>query len=383
MLRPFGRTGLLAHPLGIGCMRLPVLDDGAVDRPAAVALLREALDSGATHFDTAHVYHGGTSESVLGEALAEGRRDRAFISTKSPVWEAKTEAYFDRLLDESLARLRTDRIDLYLLHALQGATWGPARDAGALAFLDRAKRDGRIRFAGFSFHDGPGLFREICDAYPWDACLLQFNYMDVEFQAGLSGIRHAHARGMAVMAMEPLRGGRLVKRVPEDVLAAFAAAREGRSPAAWALRFVLDHPEIAVVYSGMGTRGQLRENLATAEGCPAGSLSAAERAALARARDLFRARFKVHCTECGYCMPCPRGVAIPLALDVYNSRFAYGQDAALEGFYRAMAAEGQGAGRCDRCGACEARCPQGVPIREALAAAHELFGGGEGDGTGR
>ncbi len=264
LYRPFGRTGERVSILGFGCMRLPILDGRHenIDVPLATEMLRYAIDKGVNYVDTAYPYHGaamdgtpGASEPFVGEALQGGYRDKVMIATKLPPWLVKSREEMDEVLDGQLQRLRTDCIDCYLLHSLNAGQFKRMKELGALDFLDEAKRQGKIRFAGFSFHDEGAAFAPIVDAYDWDFCQIQYNYMDQEYQAGVAGLAHAYEKGLAVVVMEPLKGGRLAAKPPVSIQDLWDAASVRRTPAAWALRFVWDDPRVSVLLSGMGSHG--------------------------------------------------------------------------------------------------------------------------------
>lgn len=373
LYRQISSSGERLPVLGMGCMRLPQTPEGRVDLEEAVALIRAAIDGGASYIDTAVPYHGGESEQVVGMALADGYRDRAFLATKLPAKRVESREEMDRYLDDSLRRLGTDHLDAYLIHSLTKSRWNRLWDMEVDLFLDEAKADGRIRYAGFSFHDTPGSFREIVDAYAWDLCQVQYNYLDTGYQAGTAGIRYAAEKGLAVVVMEPLRGGMLAAP-PESVREIFAAAPVRRSPAAWGLSWVLDHPEVTTVLSGMNTPEQLAENLATAEEGLPGSLSPDEHAIVRRARDVFREKIRVPCTACRYCMPCPAGVNIPECLARLNDIALFGNREHAGFFYRHVLGDTGYASLCAECGACEEICPQGIRVIDLLHEVADLFG---------
>lgn len=359
--------------LGFGAMRLPRAPDGRIDRPAATALVRRAIDAGVNYVDTAYPYHDGESEPFLGEALADGYRERVHLATKLPGWLVGCREDMGRLLNEQRERLRTDVIDFYLLHGMTGEGFERLRGLGILDFLDDALADGRIRHAAFSFHDDYAAFVPIADAYDWTFAQVQYNYIDVAYQGGAGAVRYAAGKGLGVVVMEPLRGGALARPLP-GAADLWARAGGDRTPAARGLAWLWDQPEVTVVLSGMSTVDQLEENLASADRAEADRLSPAERAVYDDVRDLYRSRTAIGCTRCGYCQPCPSGVDIPECFSLYNEAFIYGDPAAARSGYHIFARYGGAASNCTECGECEERCPQGLPIRRHLKAVDELLG---------
>ena len=366
-------AGEQVSQLGFGAMRLPMAG-GAVDVPETIRILRHAMDHGVNYLDTAWVYHDGKSEGIVGKALKDGYRDRTFVATKSPLWLMKDPADFDHYLDEQLKRLDTDHIDFYLLHALNAGTWETCQRLDALGFLERAKRSGKIRHAGFSFHDELPVFKEIVDHGGWEFCQIQYNYLDRGFQAGEEGLHYAKDRGIDVIVMEPLRGGSLARGVPPSVQALWDGAAVRRTPAEWALRWVWDHPEVSLVLSGMAAIEQVEENLRTAADAAPLSLSDAERALVDSAEAAYRGETRIDCTACRYCMPCPSGVDIPRNFAQYNTYYMFMQDALVKADYRWIP-EAERASACTDCGTCEESCPQQLPIREHLKAVTAAFAG--------
>jgi uncharacterized protein len=359
--------------LGFGCMRLPIIgrDMARIDEERAELLIRSAVSRGVTYLDTAYPYHGGNSELFLGRLLERGLRDQVQLATKLPTWLIQTEADFERLIDEQLQRLRTDRIDFYLFHILSAERWETVKQLRGREALERARADGRIRYIGFSFHEWPDSFRTIIDGYDWDFCQIQYNFVDVEYQAGTAGLRHAAARRVGVFAMEPLRGGVLAASGPEAVAAIWARSAAKRSPADWALRWVWNDPDVVTALSGMNAPEQLDGNIVAAETSRAGGLSAGELALFAEVRGVFRERMKVDCTTCGYCLPCPSGVGIPDVFSSYNTSAMFDARQEASAVYRMFVmGNGQGADRCTRCGECEPKCPQQIPIQDRLEEAH-------------
>ena len=360
--RSFPKDGQKVSALGMGCMRFP-LKDGAVDRAAAISLLRRAIDGGVTYVDTAYAYHDGESERIVGEALEGGYRERVLLATKLPMWLLKTPEDMERIFNEQLQKLRTDHVDVYLLHALDKERFEKALKLGALDFMRRLRAEGRACRVGFSFHDEADVFRRILDSCDWDVCQVQMNLLDERHQATMDGVRLAGERSVGVIIMEPLRGGALTKTAPAAVDALYNACVPGRSRADWAFRYLLDRPEVTTVLSGMTYPQQLAENLRIFDAAGAGCLSEAEKETLARVREAYEARMPIGCTGCGYCQPCPQGVKIPDIFRAYDKAAMFDDPASFRAFYAQEARPD-----CVGCMACEAACPQhfSVPIHERI-----------------
>ncbi|MRR33652.1 aldo/keto reductase [bacterium] len=380
LYRKLGKNGPEVSVLGFGCMRLPLLNaTGAatdifdpkmpIDEEQATQMVEYALSQGINYFDTAYGYHGGQSETFLGRAL-KGKRERIILATKLPVWLVRKPEDFDRLLDEQLARLDTSYLDYYLLHALGSSTWECMRELAVLGLLDKARADGRIRRVGFSFHDDVGTFKEIVDAYQWDICQIQYNYFDRSFQAGEEGLLYAAAKGIGTVVMEPLRGGRLTEKIPEEIMTLWDQAPVRRTPAEWALRWVWNQPEVSLVLSGMSTMSQLQENIRIATDAEPESLAAEELAVVDKVTEVYRSKLQIPCTSCAYCLPCPHGVNIPANFSLYNDAFLF-KDADLSVMlYNHFIPAASRASGCTACGACEERCPQHIRIVEELQKVH-------------
>ena len=348
--------------------------DGEIDEEQAISMIRYAIDHGVNYLDTAYGYHNGKSEGLVGKAVQDGYREKVFIATKLPVWLVKEPQDCKRLFEEQLERLGVDYVDFYLLHALNRNSWPQALENEALEFLEQMQAEGRISM-GFSFHDDLKVFREIVDAYPWDFCQIQFNYMDECYQAGLAGLKYAASKGLGVIIMEPLRGGRLVQNLPPEVEELFAGAPVQRTPAEWALRWVADHPEVSLILSGMSRFSDVEENLRILSEAAPHSLSKEELALIAQARDVYLERMKVLCTDCRYCLPCPQGVEIPRIFRLYNEGSMYNTLEADRGQYEHLVKNEQDAGRCVACGQCESVCPQNIEIIETLEMIDRVFTG--------
>ena len=364
--------------LGFGAMRLPVLPDGHVDEPEATRMIRYAIDHGVNYVDTAYPYHNGESETVVGRALAGGYREKVNLATKLPSWLIKSREDMDRYLDEQLKKLQTDRIDFYLVHGLIQPFWENLSSLGVLEFLDDAIADGRIGYAGFSFHDTTRLFKEIVKAYDWTFAQIQYNFMDEDYQAGTKGLRYAAKKGLGIVVMEPIRGGLLARDVP-GITEIWKKAPVQRTPVEWALRWVWNHPEVTVVLSGMSAFEQVTQNIAYAENGLPGSLDRKELAVYDKVRKEFRKRIAIPCTGCKYCSPCPHGVSIPECFELYNQVYMFDAKESVQqmytmflgGFFDGVPTY---ASCCQDCGECEEKCPQGLPIRENLRKVSEFFG---------
>ncbi len=384
LYRQVPKTGDELSILGFGCMRLPQKKgkpgDGKIDYQRAVRQIESAMDQGINYLDTAMPYHMGDSEPFLGKALGSGLRDKIRLATKLPPWSVKKKEDLDSLLNAQLDRLGTDRIDYYLLHALEAKNWKKLQSLHVLEFLNQAKRDGRIRHAGFSFHGDLDTFKTIVDAYDWQVCQIQYNFLDRFSQAGLEGLKYAAAKNLGVIIMEPLRGGNLAGRVPRDVAAVWNEADLRRSPAEWALRWIWNHPEVTMVLSGMNQEEHIQENIRIAAAAQPHSLSEKELALVERVEATYRQLMKAGCTGCRYCLPCPSGVDIPGCFEIYNSFHMFGDQKTARLFYLSRLYGGFGgipaqASLCQKCGQCEKACPQHLPIQTLLEDVAATFEG--------
>jgi len=381
LYRKAPKTGDELSILGFGCMRLPQ-KDGRIDEARATRQIRHAIDRGVNYIDTAWPYHAGESEPFVGRVLAEGYRERVKLATKLPAWLVRNRADMDRFLDAQLKKLNTSRIDYYLVHSLNGGSWDGIAALGVAGFLDRAQADGRIGNAGFSYHGMREDFPRVAGAYPWTFCQIQYNYLDEELQAGTAGLLDAARKGLAVIVMEPLRGGTLAAAPPPAIDALWREAEFCRTPAEWALRWVWNHPEVTVALSGMNDEAQVEENLRIAADARPGSLTAAEAVLIERVGRKYREITKVGCTGCGYCQPCPSGVDIPGCFDSFNAFHTFGKTREAR-FQYVLRASGVLSGHpayaslCSQCRDCVEKCPQSLPIPDLLERVVSQF---EGDG---
>ncbi len=374
--RKFGQTDIQLSQLGFGAMRFPLTEEyepTKIDEAKATEMLYHAIDQGVNIIDTAYPYHRQMSEVFLGKALTGPRRDKVHLSTKLPVWLVKSKDDPQKYLEEQLQRLQTDTIDLYLLHGLNEHSWKTVQENEILDGLDRMLRAGKIRYAGFSFHDALPLFKEIADAYPWTFCLIQLNYVDDREQAGVEGLGYAHEKGMGVMVMEPLRGGKLANRVPHDVLETIKRSRWDETPAQFALRWLWNLPEVACVLSGMSALEHLKENIRFAGVDHVGTLKEKDLQLYKRAKEIYTSRTKVKCAHCGYCQPCAQHVSIPYILELYNDACMFDALVDSRWCYRVFVKPENRADQCTECGECEEKCPQHIPIMETLKTAHEAL----------
>jgi len=375
--RKFGKLDLEVSALGFGCMRFPVINGkyADIDEPEATRMLHYAIDHGVNYVDTAYGYHEGNSELFVGRALKGGYRERVHLATKLPCWEVKTTDDFDRLLNEQLNKLQVDHIDFYLLHALNKDSWAKVRDLGVLPWAEGAIADGRIGHLGFSFHDEYAVFKEIIDAYDkWTFCQIQYNYMDVNNQAGTKGLQYAASKGLAVVIMEPLLGGKLVT-APAPILTLWDSAPKKRTPADWALQWLWNQPEVSVVLSGMSAMEHVEQNIASANVSGINTLSAEELAIVDRVRKQYRELCPIPCTKCKYCLPCPNGVDIPANFEAYNHGGMYGNPEAGRDEYKGISEEAR-ASACIQCRECEDKCPQHIRISEWMPQVHAVLGEG-------
>lgn len=372
--RYFTKDQLKVSQLGFGCMRFPTFegDSSKIDKNLATKMLHYAIDNGVNYIDTAYPYHQGNSEAFVGEALKGGYREKIFLATKLPVWLTNSYEDFEKYLNEQLERLQTEYIDFYLLHALSENTWNKIYELKVLDFLDEAKKKGKIKYAGFSFHDELNVFKNIVDSYSWDFCQIQLNYMDRNYQAGVEGMRYAKSKDISMVIMEPIKGGKL-SNAPDEILEIWNRSQIKRTPAEWALNWIFNHDEVSVVLSGMSTMEQVMQNIETASKAKANSLTKEEVGLIDEVTDYYKKRIKVGCTSCEYCLPCPQNVAIPSIFQMYNNVYVYGTERESKEAYKRLIDSQKDASQCVECGACQQACPQHLEIIQFLKDADKIL----------
>lgn len=363
--------GTKISALGLGCMRFPGFALGRPDQKAAEAIIRRAYEQGINYLDTAYLYPG--NEQCVGLALERlGLRDKVLLATKLPHGSCKRSEDFDRLFDEQLRRLRRDHIDYYLIHNITSPLqWERLQSLGIEAWIARQKASGRIRNIGFSYHGSAGDFPVMLDAFSWDFCQIQYNYLNEHYQAGTAGLRAAASRGLAVFVMEPLLGGRLAQHLPSEAerILERAATPELSTPATWGLSWVWNHPEVTMLLSGMSSPEQVDENAAVAASALPHSMGARQLEAIEQVVEVFQRLERVPCTGCNYCMPCPQGINIPGCFSAYNASYAHSWFTGVSQYFTASAIRSGNpklATNCVRCGACKRHCPQHIDIPERL-----------------
>jgi hypothetical protein len=371
--RQFGKLNIAISALGFGLMRLPAIDNdnSKIDEAEAIRMIRYAIDNGVNYIDTAWPYHGGNSEIVAGKALKDGYREKTFLATKLPTWLINEKEDMDKYLNEQLKKLQTDYIDFYLLHALDKSKWENMKKVDALSWAEKKKQEGKIRYIGFSFHDEYPVFQEIVDYYDkWDFCQIQYNYMDIDVQVGENGLKHAASKGLGVVIMEPIRGGRLANP-PKAVQDIWDTAKVKRTPAEWALQWLWNQPEVSVVLSGMSTFEQLKENIESAKRSGINTLTKEELEIVNKVRNKYKELSPIACTGCNYCMPCPNGVNIPRNFGLYNEAHMYNTYEANRRDYENLG--DAKASSCIECGTCESVCPQHLTIIDYLKEVADYF----------
>lgn len=371
--RTWNKIGRDISLLGTGTMRLPLTDSGEIDEDVAVQMIRRSIDRGVNYVDTAWMYHDGKSEVVVGKALRDGYRQKVFLADKLPVWYARTTKGLVDIFETQLERCETDHFDMYLLHSVDAPVWKRALKLGALDFLEEMKSAGKIKYLGFSFHGEEEFFPEVVDAHDWDFCQIQLNYMDAAVQAGVKGLRYAGKKGLPVVIMEPLKGGKLTDNIPPVIAELWDSAPIRRTPAEWAFRWVADFPQVSTILSGMSAPQQLEENLRILDAAKPCTLTGQEHALIERVADLYNELIRYSCTACKYCMPCPEKINIPAVMEYYNEWFLYDRNPKTKEAYFMWLPEGRRASDCVSCGACEDVCPQKLPVTEVMKKAAAVF----------
>lgn len=360
--------------LGFGCMRFPNTM-GKIDMKETEAEIMTAFNNGVNYYDTAYIYGG--SEAAVGEIFEKNNiRDKVYIATKLPHYLVKNIDDLEKIFTEELKRLRTNYIDYYLMHMLPDKeTWERLKGLGILEWIEKKKESGAIRQLGFSYHGNSNSFCELLDAYDWDFCQIQYNYMDEHSQAGRKGLNYAASKGIPVIIMEPLRGGKLVKGLPEEAKKIFNEYKIKYSPAQWAFRWLWNQPEVTVVLSGMNSDEMVRDNIQTASTVTIGEISEDEELMLKEVVKAINSKMKVGCTGCGYCMPCPMKVDIPGTFVAYNCRYSEGKFWGFIEYIKntTLRKNSTGASNCIGCGKCEKHCPQGIEIRKELKNAKKVL----------
>ncbi len=365
--RVLGKTGVEVSALGFGCMRLPMLENDEINEAEAIRIIRKGIDNGINYLDTAFGYHNGKSEILVGKALKDGYRNKAYLATKLPLWSVNCEEDVEKIFNEQLSKLDTDYIDFYLLHAVNNESW----ETKVLKFdilpkLEKKLADGKIKHLGFSFHDDLDVFKKIIDSYDgFEFCQIQFNYIDVDYQAGIEGLEYAASKGLGVIVMEPLLGGKLAN--PHENVTAVLDSK--KTPVEWALDFVWNRSEVGMLLSGMGSEQMVNDNISYADVSVPGMLSDEELSMLSDAKLVFDEMHLVPCTGCEYCMPCPEGVRIPEVFSAFNKITEGGRRLVKELFPDIEV----NASLCKKCGKCENACPQHIEIIETLRKVKNQF----------
>ena len=372
--RTFKKLDREVSLLGMGAMRLPETEDGQINEPEAIDIIRSAIDAGINYVDTAFGYHNGKSEGLVGKALRDGYREKVLLADKMPIWLAKDEEHMKEMFQTQLERLDTDYIDMYLVHSVNKPNWKRIKKLNLMPFLEEMKAAGKIKHIGFSFHDSYELLEEVLDSYPWEFCQIQLNYMDKDIQAGVKGLKLAAEKGLSVIIMEPLKGGKLTTGIPPTVQELWNNAPVKRTPAEWGFKWLANMPEVTLILSGMSSREQLQQNIATVSAADLNVLSDEERELIDKVSDEYNRLIKYSCTGCEYCLPCPQKLKIPDLIDTLNEWNIYGQNPATKMEYIEWVPEGRHASDCISCKACEKKCPQGLPIAQIMKETSEIFG---------
>ncbi len=370
--RKWDKLGIETSLLGFGCMRLPLIEGTSdIDEKAAIDIIRYGIDHGINYIDTAYMYHDGASEVLVGKALKDGYREKVFLADKMPIWYCKDEDEMCNLFDEQFERLDVDHIEMYLVHNLTVSFWQKAKDLNLLPFLEEMKEKGKIKYIGFSFHDEYKLFEEIVDYYDWDFCQIQLNYMDVDYQAGLKGLKYASSKDIPVIIMEPLKGGRLAAHPPESVEKLIKSSNNDWSFVEWGFKWLTDFPDVKLILSGMNDFSQVKENIETFKHMPSNVMNKEDYVIIDKIRNEYKKLLKIDCTDCKYCLPCPVKIQIPHLFDLYNNVFLYNDLSGSQVSYNKWMDAKYHADKCTKCGQCEDACPQHLKIMGLLENVHE------------
>lgn len=362
------RSGNKISALGFGCMRLPQTR-GKIHLEKTEQLFLEAIDKGVNYFDTAYIYNG--SEVAIGEIFEKNNlREKVFIATKLPLMLCKTTADFDKFFEAHLKRLRTDYIDYYFMHMLTSPEqWKGLCDLGIVEWIEGKKKKGQIKQVGFSFHGTREDFIQLVDVYDWDFCQIQYNYININYQAGITGLKYAASKGLPVFIMEPLLGGKLANSLPQKALDVMNKTVEKRTPVDWALRWIWNHEEVTMLLSGMNESAQIEENIQIAESALPGKMTEEENETIQKVIEVFNDSYKIPCTGCNYCMPCPQNIDIPGCFAAYNGSYSMKWSFGMMQYVTNSGAVSKTpslASNCVKCGKCEKHCPQNIPIRNSL-----------------
>lgn len=376
--RQLGSTKEKVSALGFGCMRFPTIDhkpsSEGVDKKETIRMLRYAIDNGVNYIDSAYTYHNGKSEEVIGKALQDGYREKVLLTTKMPIWLVKKSSDFDRFLHEQLRRLKTDYLDIYLLHNLKKEAYQQLLNLGIFSWTEKRIGQGLFRYFGFSCHEPFSVFKDFIDSYDqWSVAQIQYNYMNEDVQAGTKGLKYAAEKGIAVVIMEPLLGGSLANPHPE-ILSLLNQTNPQRSPVDWALQWLWNKPEVSTVLSGMSSFEQVQQNIDSANHSGINSFRPEDLDTITRAQSKYSSMNPIPCTKCGYCMPCPNQVDIPRNFELFNTAMVFNQVNLNRNIYQNIFPEEMHASSCKQCGICEEKCPQNISIREWLIKVENALG---------
>ncbi|MDC7242535.1 MAG: aldo/keto reductase [Sphaerochaetaceae bacterium] len=371
--RELGKDKIKVSQLGFGCMRFPIIGDDTknVDVEKTRELLKVAVNNGVNYIDTAYPYHGGMSEGVVGKILnEENLRDKVFLTSKLSLWMVESANKLNDFLNDQLKRSKQDYFDFYIIHALNKKSWQTAKDYKALEFLTKAKKEGKIKYTGFSFHDESlDLFKEIVDSYDWDMVQIQYNYLDENYQAGKEGLEYCKSKGIGCVIMEPLKGGQLATKLPPTAENTFKQADKDASFASWSFKWLLNQDNVKVILSGMGALEEVLDNIKSASKYEVNSLSASDNNTIESVVKILNKGKHIDCTNCKYCLPCPQGVLIPNNFAYYNKYYNFDTDKnrkSVKNMYKSVFSDEEKASACVECGLCETHCPQHLEIRDLL-----------------